>query len=308
MMDYVEFIQFLKATYCQDCPVLVFGGSYGGMLATWMRIKYPNVVDIAHAASAPIYYYRNRKNFDIGSFYQLVTNNYKLHNSNCPSVIREAFRRLLGYSASPKAPIANLSIWFNLCKPIKTYQDISLLMEYIDVAYSYMAMINYPYPTSFLKNVTAWPANSSCIPLDKVTSSSSDQALFEALRDSIEYYYSFNKSACNDIYEDSSSDEDMSGWDILACGDQAMPMRTDGVKDMYYPSEFDYDAYSQECWNTYKVRPDYDFTLNHFGGVTDKEYLSSSRIVFTNGGLDPWSGASPHENLSSTLKACFMRT
>ena len=30
------------------------------MLATWMRMKYPFVVDAAHAASAPIYYYRNR--------------------------------------------------------------------------------------------------------------------------------------------------------------------------------------------------------------------------------------------------------
>ena len=53
-----------------------------------MRMKYPNVVDIAHAASAPIYYYRNRKNFDIGIFYKIVTKNYKLHNDNCPNVIR----------------------------------------------------------------------------------------------------------------------------------------------------------------------------------------------------------------------------
>ena len=54
------------------------------------------------------------------------------------------------------------------------YKDINLLIDYIDTAYSYLAMINYPYPTAFLKNVTAWPANSSCIPLDKVSPSSSD--------------------------------------------------------------------------------------------------------------------------------------
>jgi len=48
-------------------------------------------------------------------------------------------------------------------------------MDYINVAYSYMAMINYPYPTAFLKNVTAWPANSSCIPIDSVTNKSSDK-------------------------------------------------------------------------------------------------------------------------------------
>ena len=62
----------------------------------------------------------------------------------------------------------------------------------------------------------------------------------------------------------------MSGWNILACGDQAMPMNTDGIKDMFWPETFDYDAYDSECRNTYGISPDYEYTLNHFGGVTDK--------------------------------------
>ena len=241
MMDYVEFIQFLKKTYCADCPVIVFGGSFGGMLATWMRMKYPNVVDIAHAASAPIYYYRNRKGLDLGIFNQIVTKNYERHNVNCPNAIRESFKRLVSYYSSPKAPITDISKWFNLCTPLKVYSDIAYLIDYMEVAYSYMAMINYPYPTSFLKNVTAWPANSSCIPLDVVSPQSTDADLFTAVRKSIEYYYSYGKTQCNEIYGDSSSDEDMSGWDILACGDQAMPMDQDGVKDMFYAAKFDYD-------------------------------------------------------------------
>ena len=100
----------------------------------------------------------------------------------------------------------------------------------------------------------------------------------------------------------------MGGWDVLACGDQAMPMRTDGVKDMFYKEEFDYDAYSEQCFKDWGRRPDYEFTLNHFGGVTDREYLVASNIVFTNGGLDPWSGASPVQNLSASLPSCFIRT
>jgi hypothetical protein len=62
----------------------------------------------------------------------------------------------------------------------------------------------------------------------------------------------------------------MSGWDILACGDQAMPMSTDGTKDMFYPSQFNYTEYSNYCNQTYAIQPDYDYTLNHFGGVTDQ--------------------------------------
>ena len=168
-------------------------------------------------------------------------------------------------------------------------------------------MLNYPYPTSFLKNLTSWPANSSCLPLDSVSAKSSDKELFAAVRESVEYYYSFGKTQCNEIYEDNASDEDMSSWNILACGDQAMPMFTNRRRDMFYPEDFDYTAYSDECYSTYGVRPAYNYTLDHFGGVVDSEYLDASHIIFTNGGLDPWSGASPTKNLSSTLLACFIR-
>ncbi len=99
----------------------------------------------------------------------------------------------------------------------------------------------------------------------------------------------------------------MSGWNVLACGDQAMPMNTDGKKDMFYPENFDYNAYTEYCQETYGIKPDYQYTLNHFGGVTDQEYLAASHIIFTNGGLDPWSGASPTKSLSDTLISCYIR-
>lgn len=49
----------------------------------------------------------------------------------------------------------------------------------------------------------------------------------------------------------------MSGWNVLACGDQAMPMTMDGVQDMFYADSFDYDAYDSECWASYGIMPDY---------------------------------------------------
>ena len=40
--------------------------------------------------------------------------------------------------------------------------------------------------------------------------------------------------------------------------------------------------------------------------MTDDEYKQASNIFFTNGGLDPWSGASPTKTLTPDLPACFM--
>ena len=39
------------------CPVLTIGGSYPGFLSAMMRLRYPDVVDMAYSASAPMKFY-----------------------------------------------------------------------------------------------------------------------------------------------------------------------------------------------------------------------------------------------------------
>ena len=56
MADYATLIKSIKkGLSAPKAPVIAFGGSYGGMLAAWFRIKYASVVDGAIAASAPIW-------------------------------------------------------------------------------------------------------------------------------------------------------------------------------------------------------------------------------------------------------------
>merc|ERR1712232_1476382 len=57
LADFAYLIDNLQKEYGQgrSLPVIGFGGSYGGMMAAWFRLKYPESVDGVIAASAPIW-------------------------------------------------------------------------------------------------------------------------------------------------------------------------------------------------------------------------------------------------------------
>ena len=56
-----------------------------------------------------------------------------------------------------------LSTIFVLCDDIiRTAEDIDTLYQYISNAYIFLAMVDYPYPDSFLMPLPAWPVNASC--------------------------------------------------------------------------------------------------------------------------------------------------
>lgn len=58
MEDFVDLVKYIRSEYdMEDKACVTFGGSYGGMLSAWLRMKFPNWFQGALAASAPILFF-----------------------------------------------------------------------------------------------------------------------------------------------------------------------------------------------------------------------------------------------------------
>lgn len=96
LKDFVCLIEELKKTNLKGMisrdthPIVAFGGSYGGMLAAWLRVKYPYAVIGSIASSAPVWYFGDLTPCD--KFYQITTQVFsKFGGENCTDTIKSSW-------------------------------------------------------------------------------------------------------------------------------------------------------------------------------------------------------------------------
>lgn len=94
LADFVDLIDFLQKSCSvtkdlKKLPVVAFGGSYGGMLSSWLRMKYPGSVIGAIASSAPIWQFKDL--IPCENYYRITTNVYEVSSQVCRRVIQDSW-------------------------------------------------------------------------------------------------------------------------------------------------------------------------------------------------------------------------
>ena len=160
MMDYVEFMLDYKTTNdLQDRAVIVGGGSYGGMLSAWLRLKYPHVFQGALAASAPILFFDGY--VSANAYDDIATDDYRKADEQCPVRIKAGFDQLLALREQADSYQAVHDI-FNLCDVPSGVAEMESLISTLNDSLGTMAMVDYPYPTNFVEPLPAWPVTHAC--------------------------------------------------------------------------------------------------------------------------------------------------
>jgi len=297
--DYASIVDWVKFKFhAEDATVIAFGGSYGGVLAAALRIHYPASVDMALAASAPIPQTLNT--VDPTLFFSTVTNVFAIHDDRCPGLVKEAF------AAIDYQLLTTISSLFNVCGGLNSTADIAHLKMWATNAFTLMAMGNYPYPATFLGNLPAWPMNYTCALMLKANSP------LEGLASVGNLVYN-DSSSCNDIYTQYVSCADQTGcgnglsaraWDYQECTQIIYQMTMNGVTDMFPPRVWAMANLTAYCQEHYGVAPGDAWMRLWF--PLDLANITS-RIIFSNGMLDPWHLGGYLEDLSEDLPAITIK-
>jgi len=296
LADFAELITYIKSTVAgaADSPVIAFGGSYGGMLAAWMRIKYPHIITGAIAASAPIWQFTGLTPCD--AFNRVVTADYTTVSLECSETIRKSWSAINRVLANDTGKAWFSQNW-NLCNALHNEQDTATLKQWLTDVWTNLAMVNYPYPAGFLAPLPAYPIKAVCEHL--TNSSLDDQSLLVELFKGVSVYSNYTgQIQCLDVNQTANQALGDMGWDFQACTEMVMPMCADGVNDMFENEPWSLEKYSEECMKKWKTKPRPMMTSVMYGG---RNITSSSNIVFSNGLLDPWSTGGVTKTLSDSI-------
>jgi pimeloyl-ACP methyl ester carboxylesterase len=297
------------------CPVVTVGGSYPAWLAAMMRLRYPAVVDIAYAASAPMHFYA--QSIDQYAYYRVVTESAERASPGCPAAVRSMLASTLAIATKDEI-VSKL-----LCTPLPEYLqngDLTLLVDELSMVFTYswanLNMANYPPPNTGL--LAACQAIQSLAPNDSWTAllnfltSYSTSPLFTSSTTSTCYNIStqlpsgVNATITGGDWSGDGTGDDGSSWDFETCTLLVEAIGMNNVSDMFLPRVWSYDWLNQHCMNRFGVVPTPRALADVWG--FDESALPSitSRIIFTSGLNDGWSAGGITRNLSDTLLAFNM--
>ncbi|CAH2051099.1 unnamed protein product, partial [Thlaspi arvense] len=259
LADFAVLLRSLKRNLSTEAsPVVVFGGSYGGMLAAWFRLKYPHIAIGALASSAPILQFDDITPWS--SFYDAVSKDYRELARTESSI---GSKRRVGRT---KQNFQNLQ-----GPPIG-----GLCARLVMAAFVYTAMVNYPTEANFMMPLPAYPVKAMCKIIDGFSPRASKLSRAFA---AASLYYNYSKTEkCFNI-EHGTDSHGLHGWDWQeklhkleklglveqACTEMVMPM-TCSNGSMFPPSSFDYKEFAENCRKKYGVAPRPHWITTEFGG------------------------------------------
>jgi len=296
LADYANLIQSLKTTIPglhASTPVVAFGGSYGGTLATFMRVRYPNVITGSLAASAPVLYYDPQGWKTHGN----VVNTYTWADITakafdpCMSSIRSAI------DAIESAGTDELVEAFALCEA--SGLGPTSKSDLFVYALESMPQLNYP---------PEWPVQRTCALLSDTKRENLIAVAANITLNALGF--DRNENTCMPTLEEGPGSipgdgpGGVSAWSFQSCVETLHEFSSSVAKRGHLRDyAFDIDRSGNEpCRELFGIEPDTERLTRSFGGYAiSQNPAGATNIIWSNGGYDPWHGGSFYPNPDAPL-------
>ncbi|XP_027361777.1 lysosomal Pro-X carboxypeptidase-like isoform X3 [Abrus precatorius] len=247
-------IHIKKKLHTHNSPVIVIGGSYGGMLASWFRLKYPHLAVGALASSAPILYFDNIT--PQNGYYSVVTRDYREASETCYETIQKSWSEIHRVASLPDG-LSILSHRFNTCKPLNEAYE---LMEDLRLMYVYAAQYNHP---------PRYPVNVICGGID---GASFGRDILSKIFAGVVAYK--GNTSCK-VNAPTNASETTVGWKWQTCSEMVIPIGI-GNDSMFEPIPFSLKSFAKACKKQFGVSPRPHWITTYYGGHGSGEHIRQS--------------------------------
>ncbi|XP_046391148.1 putative serine protease K12H4.7 [Ischnura elegans] len=314
LADLANFIENMNnAKNLTGSKWIVFGGSYPGSLAAWMRIKYPHLVHGAVSSSGPLLAKSNFK-----EYMEVVRASLATHSEKCVSQVERAIKQITTVIEEDEVE-ADLDKLFKLCDPLEPSNDPNDISNFFEsLASNWAGIVQYNKDNREFEGAkgTNITIDVAC---DLMTSGSGkhpihryadlNAMLLEAYGEKcMDYKYS---KMIKNMRDTSWKDEEAAAarlWTYQTCTEFGF-FQTSNATDQPFGDDFQENFFQQQCVDIFGAKFNADFLkaairrTNMFYGGYDIEI---SRVIFVHGSIDPWHALGITHSLSEEAQAILI--
>ncbi|XP_026333446.1 putative serine protease K12H4.7 isoform X2 [Hyposmocoma kahamanoa] len=296
LADLANFINAMnqKLKLRKNVKWMVFGGSYPGSLAAWLRMKYPHLVYGAVSSSAPLL-----AKVDFMEYFQVVVKalREKTGGDDCVNHLKEGMQQVdMMLKANPEV----IEKEFKVCSPFQGVSANDLKNFFNSIADDFADLVQYNEDNRFsvdekYKNVTI---NTVCKIL---TDSEGNKAAYKKLAEFNAITLEKSHETCMDYNYGKMINElravewkENTGgarqWMYQTCTEFGFYQTSSGAADIF-GNHFDLDFFVQQCMDIFGQKYNLDFIRNAVAWTNTKYGaldIEVTRVVYVQGSVDPW--------------------
>uniref|UniRef100_A0A7I5E9W2 Intestinal prolyl carboxypeptidase 1 n=1 Tax=Haemonchus contortus TaxID=6289 RepID=A0A7I5E9W2_HAECO len=308
LYDTANFIQAIDADNGKKGTWIVFGGSYAGSLALWMRKLFPNLVHGAVGSSAPL-----EAKLDYHEYYQVVEASIREYSEDCAYAIGEGFEDIHEKMLSERGR-EEISKTFKLNPPWDDVSDVFEidkqfffwnLMEQFTAAVQYSGDNSGGYADGHgIPDLCKIMTNERRTPMARIAEFNEYMTRFFTGKPAFEYTFNSYKEFVSTAYKAQFATDKKAAagtlWLWQTCTEFGFYGTTDSGYSLF-GNPLPLNFFTQLCSDLFGWKIDYSAEMNRratlnvnnrYGGRYKYE---KTNVVMTYGTLDPWTALGPVE-------------